>query len=80
MRLPSAHEDSESCRGRRNDDRDRERRVVELCADADDRARREEAEQWRDRDRPGPPDQVRKGTSHCKKDDEAHSCTLAKRG
>jgi len=64
--------DPEGCRGSHHDDRDRQRRVTQLCADSDDRARSKESESRRNGQDANLSDQIRHGSGHRKKEDEAH--------
>ena len=79
-RRPVARDDSESCRGRRDDDRERERRVIELRANPDDRAGHEESDGRRNGHDPNLPDDEREGADHCNKEYEAHYRTIGRGG
>ena len=70
------HDYAEGCRCRRDHDRDRERRVIELCADADHHARREESDGRRNGHDPNLADYVPEATNDRKQNDEAHRITV----
>jgi len=74
------HNDSEGRRGRRDNDGDWKRRVIELRPNSDHCAGDEEPDGGRNGHHPDPPDDVRERTDDRHKEDEAHRGTIRQSG